>query len=246
MRRFILAGRQHWKDIMSVETSAGATGTAAQGAMVRVWSPIIRFGHWALVGAFALAYFTEDELLQVHTWAGYVAATAVLVRLIWGLVGPQQDRLTTFLRPPGEVLAYLRDALRLHSRRYTRHTPAGAVMALALLLSIAATTLTGMATLAETHNAGPLAPWFGKGGAQATLSLVAPARADESGEAEEGEGGVGEGHNDSAIKPVHEFFANLTLVLVLLHVSGVLLASFAHRENLARSMVTGLKPADRG
>lgn len=234
---------------MPVEPNAPAIGTAAQGAMVRVWSPIIRFGHWALVGAFVVAYLTEDELLQVHTWAGYVAATAVLVRLTWGLVGPQQDRLTTFLRPPGEVLAYLRDALRLHSRRYARHTPAGAVMALALLLSIAATTLTGMATLAETRNAGPLAPWFGKGGAQATLSLVAPARADGHHEAwaaaAEHEGGADEGHHHSAIKPVHEFFANLTLVLVLLHVSGVLLASFAHRENLARSMVTGLKPAER-
>ncbi len=235
---------------MPVESSAGAVGTTAQDAMVRVWSPIIRIGHWALVGAFALAYFTEDELLQVHTWAGYVAAAAVLVRLTWGLVGPQQDRLTTFLRPPGEVLTYLRDALRLHGRRYARHTPAGAVMALALLLSIAATTLTGMATLAETRNAGPLAPWFGKGGAQATLSLVAPARADGRheawGEAAEHEGGAEEGRHHSAIRPVHEFFANLTLVLVLLHVIGVLLASFAHRENLARSMVTGLKPADGG
>ncbi|MGB7287828.1 MAG: cytochrome b/b6 domain-containing protein [Salaquimonas sp.] len=43
------------------------------------------------------------------------------------------------------------------------------------------------------------------------------------------------------VEDVHEISVNGTLVLVGLHVAGVVLASFEHKENLVKSMFTGRK-----
>ena len=43
------------------------------------------------------------------------------------------------------------------------------------------------------------------------------------------------------LQGVHQLVSNITLALILFHIAGVTLASFVHRENLVRAMITGYK-----
>jgi cytochrome b len=76
---------------------------------------------------------------------------------------------------------------------------------------------------------------------QGRAGIVAQAFPDEEKGARAGQRGEG---NESAIGEAHAALANITLALFVLHILGVALASFAHRENLVRAMITGEKRAN--
>jgi cytochrome b len=197
--------------------------------MIRVWDVFVRLFHWSVAVGFFVAYFSED-VLSLHVWAGYVVGALVVLRIVWGFIGPEHARFSSFIYPPGTVLRYLWDLLPGRAKRYLGHSPGGGAMVLLLLIGLLGTVGTGFELYAIEENAGPLAPF---------VSSASPPGQAEGEEAYEGAEGSGEFWEE-----FHEVLANLMLVLVVLHVAGVLLASYVHRENLTRAMVIGLKRSE--
>jgi len=180
-------------------------------ATIKVWDLPLRLFHWLLVAGFFVAYLTEDDLLSLHVWAGYLVFGLLWFRLLWGFIGNEYARFSSFLSSPAASLAYVKDVVALRAKRYLGHNPAGAAMIVLLLISLLLTTVSGFAVYGADQSAGPLA-------------FIGP-------------------DNEKLWEEVHELFANLSLFLVIVHILGVAVESFIHKENLARAMVHGNKKA---
>jgi cytochrome b len=218
------------------------TGKPQDRTEVKIWDPFVRVSHWTIVVAFTVAYLTEDDATTLHSWAGYLIIALVVLRVLWGLVGPRHARFSDFVYRPVKVRAYLKDLLLFRAKRYLGHSPAGGAMTLALWAMLLLTCISGVALLAVEEKEGPLAPWLAATDVTSTamietFRLVDVARADDD-NGDDNDNGGGE-----ALEALHEILSNLTLALIFLHIAGVGWSSLAHRENLPRSMVTGRKRA---
>ncbi len=168
---------------------------------MKVWDAFVRGCHWALLVACLLAWFSHGGLPTTHRIAGYVIAGLVGARVVWGFVGSQHARFSSFVPLVMRAVAYAGAMLRGRERRFVGHNPAGSVMILALL---------GALFLASASG----------------IFIDTPSWRD--------------------FRPLHELHAAASDVLMLLaviHVLGVLYASYRHRENLVKSMFTGTKNA---
>jgi len=221
-------------------------------AMVKVWDPIVRIGHWVLVITFSIAYFLGGKILWLHVWCGYILGLVVAVRIIWGFVGPQRARFRDFVFRPKAAITYGFELLNLRSRRYIGHSPAGGLMIVATLAMLIAIVYTGLVAYALESNQGPLSPFV-----KETPAVEAPTDNAAAGTAQADQSAAvvteWKKSDDPAArerrrfwKELHEALSNTTMILIILHIGGVALASYAHRENLIRAMITGKKRPEAG
>lgn len=130
-----------------------------ESKQVKVWDLGVRGFHWsvALLVPLAFVFADDDETITLHTRLGLVVLGLVVFRIVWGFVGPAPARFGTFVRSPRAVLAYGRDYLRGRPARHLSHNPLGAVMVVALLGVLLATTVTGLLVYLGPEWSGPLA-----------------------------------------------------------------------------------------
>ncbi len=203
-----------------------------QTRIIKVWDPIVRIGHWLLVIAFFTAYFTEDDFMTQHAWAGYTVASIIAIRLIWGFIGTPYARFSQFIYHPSTVMQYLKKLLQRKPQHYIGHNPAGGAMVVALLLSLSVTVLSGMQLYAVEENKGPFSV--------EAPALIKPARASAT---ETAHHAVNEA-DEEFWEAIHETGVNITLLLVFLHIGGIIMSSIVDKEKLVKAMFTGKKEVD--
>lgn len=191
---------------------------------ILVWDPLVRIFHWTLVAAFSIAYVTEDDVMWLHEAAGYTVLGLVAFRVIWGVVGTRYARFSDFVRGPAAVKQYLTTFFKPDCPRYMGHNPAGGWMVIILLVMLALTSWSGIEAL-EVEEGGQ---------ASNSVEIITSAHADDDDEDRDGEG-------NEFWEEIHEAAANITLLLVFVHIGGVLFNSLIHGENLVRAMWTGKK-----
>lgn len=122
--------------------AGGSVPSATHPAKVRVWDPLVRVFHWSLVAGMAYEFIFEPGTI-IHNTLGQVLLLLVALRVIWGFVGSRHARFGDFVRSPFTVLGYCKDIVTGHPKRYLGHNPAGGIMVLALLASVAMTAGSG-------------------------------------------------------------------------------------------------------
>jgi cytochrome b len=199
------------------------------GAPPDPWDPVVRLTHWAVAAMVIGNRLVTEGGSLAHVWLGWLGMGFLLLRLVWGFVGPAPARFTSFPLRPRAALAHLLDLARGRPREYRSHNPAGAAMAYALWGTLAAIIVSG---LLLTSGATPFE--IARQKAAVNEGDWSALVSQDSDDEDSGEGGKAD---REILEEVHEIAANLLLILAVLHLGGVAVESIALKRNLVRPMV---------
>lgn len=124
-----------------------------------IWDSPTRLFHWILVLAIAGCYLTDRfSAFEWHKRCGEFVLALLLFRVIWGFVGSETARFSSFLTSP---IAAIQHLLHFHHRepdRQVGHNEAGGWMVVIMLAVLLAQTATGLfANAVDDFVEGPLA-----------------------------------------------------------------------------------------
>lgn len=189
-----------------------------QGDDGRVWDPLVRLTHWTIALVVVLNGFLIDGDALAHVWIGYTALGLLALRLLWGLIGPDNARFASFPISLSGAARHVAGLTRGEHREYPSHNPLGALMVYALWAMLLLVSVTGVMLDGE------------------------PFPEHESAYSQHNDNEEEEDHEGTeVIENMHEVSANLLLLLAVLHVGGVVLESRFSRRNLVRPMIFGDK-----
>ena len=197
--------------------SSDEIGEPPKGELERrkIWDLPTRLFHWTLVGCFATGYylgeFRDFSTINLHFYFGYAVGGLLVFRILYGLFGPEEVRLSGLLPSPRRVIDYLKHITARRPSGVPGHNPIGALSVVAMLCALAVQVVTGLCSEDDTvFSAGPLAEYLSNG---MVVKMTA----------------------------IHHYSSKVVLALVGLHIAAILFYAIWKRENLVGAMITGWK-----
>ena len=135
-------------DARGEPTRAPANRTPSR--TVEVWDIPLRLWHWALAICVLAAWFTPTVYDRTHRIVGYAALGLLAFRLVWGVLGSRYSRFRMVGIRLRAAPGYLWNLRRGMTGRYIGLNPAGTLMLVALLASLAVSTITGVMSVTVT------------------------------------------------------------------------------------------------
>jgi cytochrome b len=118
-----------------------------------VWSITSRILHWLLAISFVGAYFLggEENNLALHITFGLTLFITVIMRIIWGAIGPKYSKFTDFPVSPSSIINHLKN-IKNSKNLYLGHNPLASIVMIAILVFGLLAAVTGMTIVAKDGN----------------------------------------------------------------------------------------------
>jgi cytochrome b len=181
----------------------------------KIWDPVTRLWHWVLALLVILNWvfgeFMSFDTVVWHFYLGYAVLGLLAYRILWGVVGPQNVRWKSLFSGPREIMKYLAKISHREPSGTPGHNPVGSLSVLALIVVLLGQGVTGL--FIESDD------FFESG------PLVGYVSEDVI----------------SRMTWLHHQFAEVLLVLVVLHLAAIVFYRIWKRENLVKPMISGWK-----
>lgn len=185
----------------------------------RVWDAPTRLLKWALAAVVATAWIygwtMSFSTIQLHKWLGYAAGGLLLARLVWGFLGAPASRHGALFSAALRAPGYAGRLLRREPSHWPGHNPLGSLWLLGLWTALAVQVGSGLISYSDS--------FFDGGPFYSMVDEATRLRANA----------------------IHKICSKVVLGLVILHLCALAFYAVWKRENLAPSMLTGLKPVRR-
>lgn len=184
---------------------------------IRLWDLPLRLFHWGIVVLIPLMWWTHKQgNMELHERFGLMLLFLLIFRIVWGLIGSETARFTSFVKGPFTILSYMTGKDRTEA---VGHNPLGALSVIALLGVLLAQV--GLGLFAQDTDglfSGPLNHYI-------------PADNIDLGD---------------KVGHWHELGFTVILGLVALHLCAIVFYTLVKKERLVPPMVTGRKAVEAG